>query len=143
MRFSEAKGYKVVSKASADTVGKITDYVIDPKAGKVAALVLKKTSGDGDTLPWADLSSFGTDAVTVDNETVIVEASAELAELTGKRHAAHGKRVLTTDGADLGDVEDIEFDPETGKITALVLKEGEVEGHRLMAVGSYAVVVKS
>jgi uncharacterized protein YrrD len=59
IRFSEAKGYKVVSKATAETVGKITDYIVDPAAGRVAALVLKKTSGDGDTLGIEDALAVG------------------------------------------------------------------------------------
>jgi sporulation protein YlmC with PRC-barrel domain len=44
---------------------------------------------------------------------------------------------------DLGKVTDIEFDPETAAVTALVLAEGSIEGDRLMAAGSYAVIVQA
>jgi uncharacterized protein YrrD len=143
IRFSEAKGYKVVSKATAETVGKITDYIVDPAAGRVAALVLKKTSGDGDTIPWADVAAVGGDALIVATEDVIVSASGELAELSEKRHAADGKRVLNTEGVELGKVKDIQFDTATGHIVALDLKGGSLEELTLVAIGSYAVIVKA
>jgi uncharacterized protein YrrD len=143
MRFSEAKGLKVVSKATAETVGKITDYVLNPAAGTVAALVLKKTNGQGDTLAWSDITAFGDDAVIISSEDVIVAATGELAELADKSHHADGKRVLSTDGVDLGDVKDVGFDPATGTILSLELKDTSIEDPKLLAVGSYAVVVKA
>jgi len=141
MRFSEAKNLKVVSKATAETVGKITDYVLNPATGTVAALILKKTSGAGDTLPWGDIAAFGDDAVIIADDNVIVSAAGELKELGDKRHHADGKRVLNTAGVELGAVQDVDFDTATGQILALDLKDGPLEAPKLLAIGSYAVVV--
>ena len=54
-----------------------------------------------------------------------------------------GKRVLATSGDELGKVKDVEFDPATGDVLALLLDEGASPGERLIGVGSYAVVVQA
>jgi len=143
MRFSDAEGRKVVSTATAETVGKVADYIIDPKGRVVAGVVLKKTNEDEDTIPWASVEAFGEDAVMITDESVLVIPSGRLAELTDKSSRAHGKLVLSSAGVDLGKVEDIEFDPKTGALTALVLKETSIDGGLLRAVGSYAVIVQA
>jgi sporulation protein YlmC with PRC-barrel domain len=143
MRFSEAEGRKVVSTASAETVGRVSDFVIDPVSRTVAALVLKKTPGSDNILPWENLQAFGQDAVMIDDIGRLTTAAGRVAELSDKRFREHGKRVLSTEGVDLGKVADIEFDPETSAVTALVLAEGSIAGERLLAAGSYAVIVQA
>lgn len=142
MLFSEASGRKVVSTSTADTVGKINEFLVDPRTRQVVGLHLKKTS-DGDTLRWPDIASFGVDAVTVTGADRIVAADEELAKLTGKAHRILGKRVLCTTGDEIGTVQDVDFDPSSGTITALALDTGSVEGERLIGIGSYAVVVRT
>lgn len=141
MLFSDASGRKVVSTATAETVGKIDDYVIDPTGPTVAALLLKKS--DGDTLRWADIVAFGADAVTVEAAEKITKGGDDLAELLDKRNHLHKKRVLTTSGDELGVVKDIDFDPSTGTVNTLVLDSDQVAGSRVIGVGSYAVVVEA
>ncbi|MGI8816749.1 MAG: PRC-barrel domain-containing protein [Pseudonocardia sp.] len=140
MRFSEARGRKVVSIATADTVGKVDGFVIDPTARAVCALEVRKTAS-GSVLPWSGVESFGADAVTVAGAEQITSAAEDLAALMDKDHRVVGKRVLSTRGDDLGKVRDVEFDGESGLLTLLVLDQGEVAGVRLRGVGSYAVVV--
>ena len=50
--------------------------------------------------------------------------------------------MLTAGGDDIGTVDDVEFDADTGAITSLLLSSGDVSGARLVGVGSYAVVVR-
>jgi sporulation protein YlmC with PRC-barrel domain len=141
-RFSEATGRQVVSTSTAVTLGKIDEFVIDPHARAVVAVTLKKTD-EGDTLRWSDITAFGADAVTVAGAGRLTAAPPDLAHLSGKDHRIVGKRVLATTGDELGSVDDVEFDPDTGAITALVLAGGPVAGVRLIGVGSYAVVVSA
>jgi sporulation protein YlmC with PRC-barrel domain len=141
MRFSDAKGQKVVSTATAETVGKVDGFVVDPATRTVVALELKKTS-TGKILAWPDLIAFGTDAVTVADADVIGEGSEPVAQLLGKDHTLLKKRVLSSRGDELGHVQDVDFDPETAAVTSLVLESTEVPGADLIGVGSYAVVVK-
>ncbi|MEO8888312.1 MAG: PRC-barrel domain-containing protein [Jatrophihabitantaceae bacterium] len=142
MLFSEARGRKVVSIATAQTVGKIDDFVVDPATHSVIALGLKKTDS-GNTLRWWAIAAFGADAVTVTGAEKITDADEQVAALTGKDHRVLGSRVLSTLGDELGTVADVDFDPTTGEILALHLADDQVEGVRLVGVGSYAVVVQA
>ena len=140
MRFSEASGREVVSRSTAKTVGQVAEFVIDPRSHSVVALTLKKSS-KGDTVLWGALTAFGVDAVTVPDAEVILDANDAVAALAGKNQRLLGKRVLNTDGEDLGAVTDAEFDPATGRLTALILATGAVGGERLIGIGSYAAIV--
>jgi len=141
MRWSDAKGRKVVSTSDAATVGKVSDVVVDAASGRVVAVLLKN-SGDGDTLLWPDIASFGVDAVTVEGEQAVSVAGEPVTTLRHKDRAVLGKRVLTTDGDELGKVKDLDFDAETGRLNALVVGGAEVSATRLLDAGAYAVVVR-
>lgn len=142
MLFSEASGHKVVSTSTAATVGRVRGFVMDARGPNVAALQLKKTDS-GDTLRWQDVTAFGVDAVTVPGPERITDGGEDLGPLLDKRNRVLGKRVLATSGDELGKVKDVDFDPATGAVVALVLDEGHVEGRRVIGVGSYAVVVEA
>lgn len=141
MRFSDAKGHKVVDKSTATTVGQVRGFLVDPRSRSVAALRLKKTD-QGDVLRWSDLTAFGVDAITIGDSAAITELDDELEAFRGKRRRLLKKRVLTTGGDELGEVADVEFDPDTGTLTTILLQDGEVAADRLVGIGSYAVVVQ-
>ena len=142
MRFSEALGRKIVSLSTAETVGQLDEFVVDPGSHRVVALGVGKTK-TGDTLRWQSIESFGPDAVTVSDVDQIGGADEETTALSGKDHQMVGKRVLLTVGDEIGEVEDVEFDAESGLLTAIVLPGRELEATRLVGVGSYAVVVQA
>ncbi len=142
MLVSEAHGHKVVSTSDAATAGTVDGFLIDPAAGQVAGLTLKKTAGNGSVLPWSDVTAFGVDAVTIADAKLIVEPQGELAELGGKAHHFGKKRVLTTAGLQVGTVRDIAFDPATGKIISIITDDQPVDGSSLVGIGSYAVMVR-
>ena len=104
---------------------------------------MKKTSGNEDTIPWDSVDAFGEDAVMIKDEDVLVVPSGRLAELTGKSLKERGKLVLSSAGVDLGKVDDVEFDPKTGVLTGLLLEDITIDGGRLLAAGSYAVIVQA
>lgn len=142
MLFSEAQGRKVVSSSTASTVGKVSRFVVDPATRAVVGVELRKTEHGG-LLRWADITAFGADAVTVTGPDKIGDGGADVKALSGKPHRVVGKRVLTSTGDELGKVTDVDFDPESGSLTALLLDGGsEVDASRLVGVGSYAVVVR-
>lgn len=143
MRFSEAKGQKVISTTGATTVGKVNDLVVDARAARIVGLTLKKTEGDGDTLTWQNMKSFGRDAVTVESADLITEAEGELAVLSDKHHRILGKLVLSEHGDELGSVKDVDFDPDNGWIRALITDTDEVAGERMLGLGTYALVVRA
>lgn len=138
MRFSEAKGHKVISTADAETVAKVSGFAIDPASAKVIGMHLKKTDGDVDLLPWENLVGFGPDALTVASSAALVKAGPQT-----KGNDVLGVRVLSDAGVELGEVKDVDFDPETGTVRALLTKQGEVAGDRMLGLGGYALVVRA
>lgn len=143
MRASDVGGRKVVSTATAATLGKVDGLVVDPQTARVVAVTLKKTEGDGDTLLWGDITAFGTDAITVARDDLVTVAQPPVSTLADKHHHLLGKRVLSQAGEELGKTKDFEFDPADGSVRALVLDHSEVPGSSLVAVGSYAVIVRA
>jgi sporulation protein YlmC with PRC-barrel domain len=140
MLISHATGRKVVSLATAETVGKVHEFLVDPAERKVVGLELKKTD-NGDTLRWSDLAAFGTDAVTVADAERIGEPDEHLTVLADKHHRPIGKRVLSSTGDELGELADLDFDENTGAVLALIVGDQHIEGSRLLGIGTYAVVI--
>ena len=143
MLLSELKDHPVMSLESANRIGRVAGAVIDPATRRVVALRLRKTSGDGDTLHWEDLTALGQDAVTVAGQRLVTSARGRAEALSGKEHELVGKRVLTSAGDEVGEVDDVDVDVESGSVTRLVTSEGDVDGARLVGCGSYAVVVRA
>lgn len=143
MRLSAARGRKVVALSTAATVGQLDDFVIDARTARVVALKLRKTRVRASMLPWADVHGFGEDAITVADAGRIVEPDRDIAALASKSSALLRKRVLSTAGVDLGQATDVDIDPATGDVVALVLPSGEIAGGRLVGAGPYAVVVRA
>jgi len=144
MLFSQATGRKVVSTDTATTVGIITDFVIDPRLPGVIALTLAKTAGRDHTLRWTNITAFGADAVTVPTSSSVEAPDTRVAELANKSHDLLHKRVLSTAGAALGVVVDVEFDQASGRFAALLLDDGgAIDATRLLGIGSYAAVVRA
>lgn len=136
MRFGEAKHRKVLDTSAAAEIGRIDGFLVDAERHRVGAVLVGKHKG-GSVLAWDDIQAFGPDAVTVRSADAIRDGGHErLAEVVGAR-------VLSARGYELGTVEDVEFDPESGTISRLLLGGGSgLDGSDLMAVGSYAAIVR-
>lgn len=146
MRFSEAKNQKVVSTAEAITVGRVREFIVDPRSSQVVALGIKttkKAGTDGDTIAWTNLKAFGRDVATIESTKDITLADGEIAVLGDKQHRVLGKLVLSDAGVELGKVDDVDFDPDSGAIRSLLTDSEEIDGGRMVGLGSYAVVVRA
>jgi sporulation protein YlmC with PRC-barrel domain len=142
MRFTEVRKRDVVATDDAETIGRIEHLVVDPTSHTVSALRLGKVKGDDHYVSWSELGSFGQDVVTVPRAVVLRPADDEREENVRKETGILGKRVLSDNGRDLGEVEDVEFDPETGEVTTVITDAEQIAGERLRGIGSYAVVVR-
>lgn len=70
MLFSDAKGRKVVSPATDETIAKVSDFVVNPATRSVVAIPVKKAKS-GDTMRWDMLTAFGVDAVTLPSDALV------------------------------------------------------------------------
>jgi sporulation protein YlmC with PRC-barrel domain len=136
MRFSETRHRTVLDTSAAVQVGRVEGFVIDAGNHRVQAVVVGKNK-DGNVLAWADVQSFGPDAVTVQSGDAIRQRTDDSGgELVGVR-------VLTARGHELGIVDDVEFDTDSGTLVRIHLAGGaDLDGADLLAIGSYAVIVR-
>jgi uncharacterized protein YrrD len=141
-RFTAVPGRMVVSRASAEELGNLARIVVDAERRRVALLVVGK-GRKALVIDWDRVSGFGPDAVMVADESALHPPSDERehAAASGKLELA-GKRALSDMGNDLGTVTDVVFDPGTGTLETLVLGDRETPIASLLAVGSFAAIVR-
>jgi sporulation protein YlmC with PRC-barrel domain len=142
-RFTAASGRKVVSRASAEELGKLSHLVVDVERRQVASLVVGK-GRKALLVAWEHVSGFGPDAVMLSDEGALYEPrdDDERAAADGKLELV-GKRVLSDMGNDLGPVSDVVFDPATGALETVVLGDHEEPAASLLGAGSFAVIVRA
>jgi sporulation protein YlmC with PRC-barrel domain len=132
----------VVSRTSAEELGKLAHIVIDGKRRQVTSLVVG-TGRKALLIAWDQVSGFGPDAVMIADETALHEPrdDREHAAANGKLELV-GNRTLSDTGNDLGTVTDIVFDPDTGAIESILVDDREAPAASLLGAGSFAVIVR-
>jgi sporulation protein YlmC with PRC-barrel domain len=142
-RFAAASGRKVVSRASAEELGKLAHVVVDVQRQQVASLVVRK-GRKALLVAWKDVSGFGPDAVMLADESALYAPrdDDERAATDGKLDLL-GKRALSDMGNDLGTVSDVAFDPATGALETVVLGDREEPAASLLGAGSFAAIIRA
>ncbi|HSK91212.1 MAG TPA: PRC-barrel domain-containing protein [Euzebyales bacterium] len=142
LRFSRAEHTPVYSKSSADEVGRVLRYVVDPRARRVVAVHVAGRRRKALLLDWAHVVGFGPDAVVMDDDEHLRAPAGEYEEgIAAGRMELRGRRVLTDAGFDIGPLTDVEFDEATGAIERIETARAHVRGSGLRAIGPWAVVV--
>lgn len=141
--FETARGRKLVSRTSAQDMGTVSDFLLDPDHQSIRALVVGR-GRKARLVDWDALTGFGPDAVMIAEEAVVREPADERESLAcdGKL-ALVGKRVLTESGIELGTVDDVLFEPTDGRVLSLRIGEDDLPASALRGLGSYAAVVSA
>ena len=138
-RLSEVAGTKVMSKASAQKVGKVERILLDVPPRRVVALQI----GRDELVGWTDLSGVGHDAVVVESEDRVRAATdAREERAMAGDFDWKNKLVLSDRGNEMGKVVDLEFDEANGELQEVQTTEGTVAAPRLHALGPYCLVVR-
>lgn len=110
-------------------IKRVEDVVADPVNNRILGFLVDEGgwSGGAYVLPWSAVSAVRPDAVIVASEACIVRADwtvriKTVLERVGK---VVGRRIMTTDGRDLGRLTDVFFDSRTGRIEGYEVVEGE------------------
>jgi sporulation protein YlmC with PRC-barrel domain len=142
-RFTAVSGRKVVSRTSAEELGKLAHIVVDVERCQVASLVVGK-GRKALLIAWEQVSGFGPDAVMIADETALQEPrdDREQAAADGKLELVE-KRALSDTGNDVGAITDVVFDPETGVIESILVDDREEPAASLLGIGSFAVIVRA
>lgn len=133
MSFRQVRGERVVSSDDAQQMGKLAHLVVDPSTRRLSDVAI---DGGKRLVPWADVVAFGPDAVMVSSATGVHAPTDDPA-----KHDLLDRLVLSDCGNDCGAVHDVEFNPETGELLAILTEQGHVEPDRMLAIGDYAVVI--
>lgn len=144
MRFLDTMGRAVVDVTHARTLGTVSGFVVDPGHARVAGLRLRKPGGGRSVLAWRDVWAIGPDAVMARaGADDGLPPDADLGGPADQSQEMPGKRILTELGAELGSVEDVDFDPETGALRTVIAPHAEIDARRVRGLGSYALVVRA
>lgn len=127
MKASSLKNRPIVSLSGGVKVGEVADLTLDPTNTQVSAVLL--TGHDGTSVvPYPAVRHIGPDAVTIDDSR-IVQAPADKSGIADRRISTlNGLPVLNEQGTVIGTVDDLEFDEESGRVTALLIHQGGVIG---------------
>lgn len=139
MLFSQTRGRPVITASEATSLGTVRSLTVDAADGTVRCLRLADASGHDVVVPWSAIDAIGPDAVMVASQAAVEAASAE----APVHHEVLGIRVLTEHGTEHGTVEDVAYDPSSGRVLTLYTALGEISGDRLLGIGSYALVVRA
>jgi uncharacterized protein YrrD len=139
--FRQSVGRKVVSRASAKELGAVNHLLIGAQQREVAAIVIGRGK-KARLVDWAQLSGFGPDAVMVIDEGALRPPvdGRERDGADGKLEFV-GKKALSERGNELGNIDDVTFDAQSGALEDLVIGERSVPAGALLGSGSYAAVL--
>ncbi len=132
MHLSELRGRRVVSRASAETLGEVNDLLLSPGPWSVSALVIGK-GRRAHAVAWPQIVGIGPDAVVVIDDESASDALEARSPL--------GRLALSELGNEAGVVTDVEFDETSGALISLATETVLIEGDRLLADGPYALIV--
>ncbi len=128
MKFSALKGMPVVSMGDSTKVGAVREVLVDTTDLRVVSLLLSGDQGEA-LLPFAAIRSIGADAVTVDSVAVTEGTTGQLAsERVRSIRELSALQVVNGEGTYLGDVQDVDFSPQDGRVSELVAHRGGVLG---------------
>jgi uncharacterized protein YrrD len=140
--FRDSVGRKVVSRASAQELGAVNHLLVDGQQRQVASIVIGRGK-KAQFVDWAQLSGFGPDAVMVADETSLRDPAddRERAAAEGKLELV-GKRTLSERGNELGPIDDVTFDADSGALEDFAIGNRRLPAGSLLGSGSYAAVVE-
>jgi uncharacterized protein YrrD len=151
--FSLLKGLPVYETNKGKKIGEVCDLNIS-SSGLVKGLIIKKGGffKKNYTITIQDVSSFGWHGVMIDDDHKI-SALQTIPEYTlNHQHRLHGKVVMTSEGEQLGILDDVYFMEEVGTIVGYEISDGFfsdiTEGKQVVktsespAIGEDAIIVK-
>lgn len=153
-RTSELIGKPIVSADRGEKVGTVSDVLLQPDEGRLAALVVHTGILRSErVLPYEEVKVLGRDAVVArSREAVIDPAGWEQRHVHARRSSrlSH-QRVITQTGREVGTIADVYVDEASGRVDAydvatpvfagLVHRHARLPHSTDLAVGEDAVVV--
>ncbi len=125
----DAGGLLVITRDTGKKVGKVEDLVLDRQGSRVLGILVDESGWfkEAKVVAWPSFRVVGLDAVIIDDEESVKKVSQlpEMKEVLEEATVLVGVRVETTDGRELGKIEDFYFDPDTGVVKGFELSGGK------------------
>ena len=149
----EIIGMPVYSITEGLPLGLIKNILIDAKNLLIQGFLVekKKHSRDEKILPFAAVSSFGEDTITIEKQNLLERKGASHQYVRAFQRPMHliGTRIFTSGGHTLGKVEEYRFSVTDGKISGLELSEDSyfkaralIDGRFIIAIAPLTIMVR-
>jgi len=148
----EIKGLRIISISEGTQLGTVKDIILNPKNGSLDFFVVDQPSDylGAKVISFSDIVGLGEFALTVPNPDVLqsVVNSSEAQELIKQGVEVIGTKVLTKKGALIGEVVELLFDEETGKIAQCLFTDNNGEKHviageQIITFGKELLIIES
>jgi uncharacterized protein YrrD len=136
MKATEVIGRAAVVREGGQKVGKVKDLVIDPTGRQVLGFVVAEgLLAKIKVAPWAGLQTIGPDNVVfASSDSVVKPAGApDIKAVLDSKLKLKGRKLQTTAGKDLGEIDDCQFDERSGAVLGYELSSGGLfSGHQFL-----------
>lgn len=124
MRLKELCGLPVVDPTAARKIGTVTDYLVDPAAGRLAALEITVKDGHTDRIPAHRVRRVGRHAVVLTGRATTTSSTSLPTDPERFLDASSlvGLEVLGDDGNRIGRLVDARFNQDTLAVEAYLMQ---------------------
>jgi len=127
----ELIGLPVITLDKGEQIANIQDVIFDPRNSKVLALVTEEKGWfkGARIIPFKNIYKIGEDAVTVETSDAELNANdlAEIEKFSDEEINVIGTTIITESGNNLGVIEDIIIDIESGYIEGYEISGGVIK----------------
>jgi sporulation protein YlmC with PRC-barrel domain len=142
IRLSQVKGRRVIARDNAQVVGSVRRVHVDAATSRVVGIELEGTLDRDTIVEWPAV-------VAIEQDTLLIENAGDRREPLDATEQAfvagqldlEGKLVLHDSGEALGRLEDVVYDERSGRVTELVVPGQLIPIERIVALGSYALII--
>jgi len=146
MKLTECIGRRVIASDSAEEIGEVKRFVFDQSGRSITQVQIGGRKRKAELVDWADIGSFGADAVMVTSADRVHHPIDDRQEAMVDGDIAYlGVKVLSSDGVQVGKVDAVHFDESSGTVLGAEISEGFglVPTDRIHGLGSFALVVSA
>ena len=123
---SEVVGSKLVDLDKSQTIGEVSNWVIDPRLRRLTALIVKQPGLFAKTrvVTTTDIIEYGPRIVVVKNESTVISPDevSGLPQLLQSHYRIMRERVETKSGKPIGVVEDVLFETTDSSLQKFYIK---------------------
>jgi uncharacterized protein YrrD len=125
---SDLIGKLIVAYETGERIERVEDLIFDQSGNRVLGFVVDEGgwARKARVLPLREVQSIGVDAIVVPSKRSIVSVDQvpEMKEVLQRNKALRKTKLMTTDGREIGTLEDLYFDDKTGAIEGYEVSGG-------------------